>query len=109
MMKITFSVDEKLIAAACARALLEQTTLDEQFRRWLADYANIQPRPQQVDARVAGLRGKLQVGRRLSRGRTPSRKLSDSRRILDPPRGNVRRTASEVKANSARSGVGRKA
>ena len=38
MKNITLSADDKLIEAARARARAEKTTLNEQFRRWLADY-----------------------------------------------------------------------
>ena len=36
---ITFSADEKLINKARKRAASEQTTLNEEFRRWLEKYA----------------------------------------------------------------------
>ncbi len=39
MKNIILSADDKLIEAARERARVEQTTLNEQFRRWLADYA----------------------------------------------------------------------
>jgi len=39
MKNITLSADENLIEAARARARAEHTTLNEQFRRWLRDYA----------------------------------------------------------------------
>jgi hypothetical protein len=61
---ITLSADEKLIEAARARARAEHTTLNEQFRRWLADYAG---RTQSADAAVAvieELQGQLRTGRR---------------------------------------------
>lgn len=67
MKNITLSADEQLIAAARERARSEQTTLNEQFRRWLADYAQEQPRLRQYEDLMAGLRGQLQAGRRLSR------------------------------------------
>lgn len=38
MKNITLSADDKLIEAARERARAEQTTLNEQFRRWLANY-----------------------------------------------------------------------
>jgi hypothetical protein len=38
MKNITLSADEKLIEAAREVARSEQSTLNEQFRRWLADY-----------------------------------------------------------------------
>ena len=50
MKNITLSADEKLIEAARARARAEHTTLNEQFRRWLADYAG---RKQRADEAMA--------------------------------------------------------
>jgi hypothetical protein len=64
---ITLSADESLIEAARARARTEQTTLNEQFRRWLADYAQTRGRMDRYDAVMQELRGKLKVGRRVSR------------------------------------------
>ena len=40
MKNITLSADDKLIEAARSRARSEQTTLNEQFRRWLAEYVS---------------------------------------------------------------------
>ena len=67
MKNITLSADEKLIEAARERARAEHTTLNEQFRRWLADYAQRQERLQRYDEVMAKLRGKVRVGRKLSR------------------------------------------
>lgn len=67
MKNITLSADESLIPAARARAAAEKTTLNEQFRRWLADYAHSRERMQHYDTVMHGLRGKLKVRRRLSR------------------------------------------
>ncbi len=39
MKNITLSADEGLIEAAHERARTEHTTLNEQFRLWLSDYA----------------------------------------------------------------------
>ena len=39
MKNVTFSADERVIEAARARARARQTTLNEEFRRWLEDYA----------------------------------------------------------------------
>ena len=38
MKNITLSADARLIEAARARAREQRTTLNEEFRRWLADY-----------------------------------------------------------------------
>ena len=66
MKNITMTADETLIEAARERARSENTTLNEQFRLWLAGYARKQ-RMQQYEQVMAGLRGKLVVGRKLSR------------------------------------------
>jgi hypothetical protein len=67
MKNITLSADESLIEAARVRARAEQTTLNEQFRRWLADYAQTRDRLQRYDAVMSELRGKVKVGKKLSR------------------------------------------
>jgi hypothetical protein len=67
MKNITLSADERLIEAARERARAEHTTLNEQFRRWLADYAQAQQRLQRCDVVMTQLRGQLQVGRKLGR------------------------------------------
>jgi hypothetical protein len=67
MKNITLSADEKLIEAARARARAEHTTLNEQFRRWLEDYARHQERLERYDELIAELRGKVRVGRKLTR------------------------------------------
>lgn len=67
MKNITLSADEKLIEAARERARAEHTTLNEQFRHWLASYARHQARMQRYDELMAELRGKVRVGRKLTR------------------------------------------
>lgn len=67
MKNITLSADESLIEAASARARAEHTTLNEQFRRWLAAYAQTRGRMDRYGEVMKGLRGKLKVGRKLSR------------------------------------------
>lgn len=67
MKNITLSADERLIEAARERARAEHTTLNEQFRRWLADYAQAQQRLQRCDEVMSQLRGRLEVGRKLTR------------------------------------------
>ncbi len=67
MKNITLSADERLIEAARERARAEHTTLNEQFRRWLADYAQAQQRTKRCDEVMANLRGQLQVGRKFGR------------------------------------------
>ena len=50
MKNITLSAEESLIEAARARARAEQTTLNEEFRRWLASYAQTRGRMDRYDA-----------------------------------------------------------
>lgn len=64
MKNITLSADASLILAARERAAAERTTLNAQFRRWLADYAG---RTHQADAAMATirqLRGDIATGGR---------------------------------------------
>ncbi len=67
MKNITLSADEGLIEAARQRATAEHTTLNEQFRRWLAEYARKQDQLRRFDETINELRGKLKVGRKLTR------------------------------------------
>ena len=67
MKNITLSADEKLIEVARERARAEHTTLNAEFRRWLADYAQREQRMQHYDQVVEKLRGKVRVGRKLTR------------------------------------------
>jgi len=55
------------VTANGQRARTEHTTLNEAFRQWLADYAQAQQRVQRSDDVLAQLRGRLEVGRKLSR------------------------------------------
>jgi hypothetical protein len=63
MKNVTLSADEHLIEAARERARSEHTTLNEQFRLWLANYADGAGRLQHYDGLMAALRGRLEVGR----------------------------------------------
>ena len=67
MKNITLSADEETIEAARARARAERTTLNEQFRRWLEDYAQRNQRLERYDRAIEQLRGRLDVGRKLTR------------------------------------------
>jgi hypothetical protein len=67
MKNITLSADASLIEAARERARSEQTTLNEQFRLWLAAYAQTRGRMDRYDAVMRGLRGELKLGRKLGR------------------------------------------
>lgn len=67
MKNITLSAEESLIEAARERARAEHTTLNEQFRKWLADYAQARERLGRYEAVMGGLRGQLRVGRKLDR------------------------------------------
>lgn len=67
MKNITLSANEHLIEAARARARAEHTTLNEQFRQWLETYAGQRARMQQYQATMESVRGKVRIGRKLSR------------------------------------------
>ena len=62
MKNITLSAEEGLIEAARERARAEHTTLNEQFRRWLKDYARREQQAEQAMAVVRELRGKVRTG-----------------------------------------------
>ena len=51
MKNVTLSADENLIEAARQRAASDRTTLNEQFRRWLADYVGAGGRPKRQPRR----------------------------------------------------------
>ena len=67
MKNITLSADEKVIEAARSRARAEQTTLNAQFREWLTGYARQKGRIREYDSVIAELKGKLRVGKKLTR------------------------------------------
>ena len=64
MKNITLSADERLIEAARERARAEHTTLNEQFRLWLADYARREQQAERAMAVVQELQGKVRTGGR---------------------------------------------
>ncbi|MCD6675155.1 MAG: hypothetical protein LT106_20190 [Burkholderiaceae bacterium] len=67
MKNITLSADERLIEAARERARAEHTTLNDEFRRWLEDYAQSHERAQRYQALMGRLRGKYVAGRKFTR------------------------------------------
>ncbi|MBX3175956.1 MAG: hypothetical protein KF886_01215 [Candidatus Hydrogenedentes bacterium] len=67
MKSITVHADERLIEAAEARARLEHTTLDEKIQLWLTDYAGRETRVKRYSEVMTALRGKVRVGRKLTR------------------------------------------
>ncbi len=64
MKNVTLSADERLIAAARERAHAEHTTLNAQFRLWLAEYVHRQKRADAAMAVIKDLRSKLRTGGR---------------------------------------------
>ena len=64
MKNITLSAEEGLIEAARERARTERTTLNEQFRLWLADYARREQQAERAMAVVRELRGRVRTGGR---------------------------------------------
>ena len=67
MKNITFSANERVIEAARERARAEHTTLNDQFRDWLADYAGSQEQADRARTVIKELQGRVRVGRKLSR------------------------------------------
>jgi hypothetical protein len=65
MKNITLSADDKLIEAARERARTEHTTLNEQFRRWLADYVRQEQKADAAMALIEELRGRVRTGGRI--------------------------------------------
>jgi hypothetical protein len=64
MKNITLSADERLIEAARERARAEHTTLNEQFRRWLKEYARREQQADEAMVVVRELQGKVRTGGR---------------------------------------------
>ncbi|MGH3090654.1 MAG: hypothetical protein ACRDSJ_25525 [Rubrobacteraceae bacterium] len=64
MKNITLSADEALIEAARERARSEGTTLNEEFRHWLKEYARSERQAEEAMAVVRELRGKVRTGGR---------------------------------------------
>lgn len=64
---ITLSAEEDLIEVARERARAEHTTLNEQFRLWLASYARREQQAERAMETIRELRGQLRVGRKLTR------------------------------------------
>lgn len=67
MKNIKLSADARLIEAARRRAASEQTTLNDLFRRWLSDYVGRKRQASEAVEVMRELRGRLHVGRRLTR------------------------------------------
>ena len=68
MKNITLSADEHHIEAARQRAVAEHTTLNEQFRLWLRDYARRKQKKEEVLSTIKELQGKYSTdGRKFSR------------------------------------------
>ena len=62
MKNITFSADEKLIEAARARARAERSTLNVEFRRWLARYSRLDTESANAVAVIDALRSRVRSG-----------------------------------------------
>ena len=64
MKKLTLSADARLIEAARERARREHSTLNEQFRRWLASYVAREERSAETARVIADLRSRVRTGGR---------------------------------------------
>ena len=67
MKNITLGADDDLIEAARRRAASERTTLNEQFRLWLADYVGRERQAAEAVQVMRELQGRLRVARKLTR------------------------------------------
>jgi hypothetical protein len=63
MKSITFTADERLIEAAREQAAAENTSLNEQFRRWLEQYARKRQAARAMET-VTRLQAKYSTGGR---------------------------------------------
>lgn len=79
MKSITLSADENLIEAARKRARSENTTLNEQFRRWLAEYAGESHRAEDVVSLIRDLQSRIDTG-----GRRFTRDELNERQEVEP-------------------------
>ena len=64
MKNITLSADKSLIAAARRHAAAERTTLNAQFRLWLADYVGRKQQAEAAIETIRSLRGRISTGGR---------------------------------------------
>jgi len=64
MKNVTLSADEKMIEAARERARAEHTTLNDKFRRWLAEYVGASRRTEDAMAVIDELSRTLRTGGR---------------------------------------------
>jgi hypothetical protein len=62
MKNITLSADERLIEEAREKARRQNTTLNEQFRSWLADYVGRRERANARCARLTNCRKTVRTG-----------------------------------------------
>lgn len=67
MKNINLSADERLIELARQKARAMHSTLNEEFRRWLAHFAAPDQGLQHYDAVMGQLRGRVRVGGKHSR------------------------------------------
>ncbi|MEX2517256.1 MAG: hypothetical protein WD572_10185 [Gammaproteobacteria bacterium] len=64
MKNITLSAEDRLIEAARAKAREQHTTLNAEFRRWLAEYVQQQQQAETALALIADLQKKARTGGR---------------------------------------------
>ncbi len=64
MKNITLSADESMIEEARRKASEEKTTLNEQFRRWLADYVGRQRKGEKAMAAMNAVAEAVDTGGR---------------------------------------------
>ena len=67
MKTITPKFDEELVEAAEERARLEHTTIEILLSNWIAEYARQEDRVSRFDDAIDMVRGRVSVGRKLTR------------------------------------------
>lgn len=68
MKNITFSAEERLIEAARRRAKIRNTTLNDEFRRWLMDYGDGKQQAEKAKLTIRELQDRIKTnGRKFTR------------------------------------------
>ena len=71
--QVSFTAEEKVIAAAAELAKSQDMTLDDLLQKWLEEYTERELRMARYEAAVAGIRGKIAVTRKLTRDKMNAR------------------------------------
>lgn len=67
MKSMTIMIDDDLLERANEQAQKESRTLEELVQRWMSDYARKRSVTDEFDDLTQALRGKVRIGRKLTR------------------------------------------